>query len=405
MSANKVTNMRILVTFFCGHAFPFDLAKELARRGHSVLYLYFADNSSSPDADPASWPGPKLNLQIEGLHLPIKFSKHSLRTRRKADVTFGKAVAARILTFRPDVVLSGNTPLDSQKIMQRVARQANAKFMFWQQDVYYLAVRYVIKKKLRVLSYIAGAYYEQLEKKLLKKSDGVICIAPEFAKLVTDWGVEPSRVFTIENWAALDDVSPMDKDNEWSRAHGVDRKFCFMYSGTLGMKHRPELLLALARYLETIDNACLIVVAGGTGADWLRENAQAVRKDVLTLLPFQPYKRMSEVLGASDVLIALLDSEAGAFAVPSKILCYLCAGRPLILAAPGDNHAASVVEQSKAGMVISPDRSEELLNAAKSLIENAELRARYASNARAYANRSFNIASIADRFLDSFSKV
>jgi colanic acid biosynthesis glycosyl transferase WcaI len=396
--------VRILVTFFCGHAFPFDLAKELARRGHSVLYIYFADNSSSPDADPASWPGARMNLQIEGLHLPIKFSKHSLLTRRKADVAFGKAVAARILAFGPDVVLSGNTPLDSQKIMQRAAKQAKAKFVFWQQDVYYLAVRYVIKKKLRMLSYIAGAYYKQLEKKLLKKSDCVICIAPEFAKLVTDWGVEPSRIFTIENWAALDDVSPMDKDNDWSRAHGVDRKFCFMYSGTLGMKHRPELLLALARYLETIKNACLIVVAGGTGADWLRENAHAVRKDVLTLLPFQPYERISEVLGSSDVLIALLDSEAGTFAVPSKILCYLCAGRPLILAAPRDNHAASVVEQAGAGVVVSPDRAEELLNAAKSLIENAELRARCASNARAHANRSFNIASIADRFLDSFSK-
>ena len=326
--------MRILVTFFCGHAFPFDLARELARRGNSVLYIYFADNSSSPDADTASWRSAIMNLQIEGIHLPIQFSKHSLRTRRKVDVAFGKVVAAKILSFRPDVVLSGNTPLDSQKVMQRAARQVRAKFIFWQQDIYCLAIRYVIKKKLRVLSYIAGAYYERLEKKLLRKSDGVVCIAPEFAKLVTDWGVEPSRIFTIENWAALDDVSPMDKNNEWARAHGVDRKFCFMYSGTLGMKHRPELLLALARHLETIDNACLIVVAGGAGADWLRENAQEVRKDVLTILPFQPYKRISEVLGASDVLIALLDSEAGSFAVPSKILCYFCAGRPLILAAP-----------------------------------------------------------------------
>ncbi len=320
--------MRILVTFFCGHAFPFDLAREFARRGHSVQYIYFADNSTSPDADPASWPGATKNFQIEGLHLPIKFSKHSLRTRRKADVAFGKAVAAKILAFRPDVVLSGNTPLDSQKVMQRAAKRAKAKFIFWQQDVYYLAVRYVIKKKLRMLSNLAGAYYERLEKKLLKKSDGVICIAPEFTKLVTDWGVEPSRVFTIENWAALDDVSPMDKDNEWSRAHGVDRKFCFMYSGTLGMKHRPELLLALARYLETINNACLIVVAGGTGADWLRENAQTVRKDVLTLLPFQPYKRISEVLGASDVLIALLDSSSVHLPCPPRSLCYLCC-RPI----------------------------------------------------------------------------
>ena len=37
-----------------------------------------------------------------------------------------------------------------------------------------------------------------------------------------------------------------------------------------------------------------------------------------------------------------------------------------------------VVKQAGAGTVISPDRSEEFLNAAKSLIENSELRARYA---------------------------
>jgi glycosyltransferase involved in cell wall biosynthesis len=231
----------------------------------------------------------------------------------------------------------------------------------------------------------------------------VVCISPGFARLAAEWGVDPSRVFVIENWAPLYEVLPAAKDNAWSREHGMAEKFCFMYSGTLGMKHRPELLLELARSLETVDNARLVVIAGGAGAEWLQANAQAVRKDVLTLLPFQPYHRLSEVLGASDVLIALLDSDAGAFAVPSKILTYLCAGRTLLLAAPPENHAAVVVEQADAGVVISPDGASEIVNAARSLMENNELRARYAANARAYAERSFNIAHIADRFLEVLS--
>jgi len=110
-------------------------------------------------------------------------------------------------------------------------------------------------------------------------------------------------------------------------------------------------------------------------------------------------------MGASDVLIALLDSEAGALAVPSKVLSYLCAGRPLIVAAPRENHAVAVVERTGADLVISPDRPEELANAAKSLIENAEQRARYASNARAYAIETFDIAKITDRFSDVFSGI
>jgi glycosyltransferase involved in cell wall biosynthesis len=396
--------MRILVNDFCGHAFKIELSSELARRGHQVLHLYFADNLSTPKGDMESGKGDFANFAVEGLHLPMKFSKHSVMTRRKVDIAYGKAVAAKVLAFRPDVVISADMPLDAQNILQKAVRQQKAKFVFWLQDVYSFAVRFVLKRKLGPLADIAGAYYERLEKRLLRNSDAVVCIAPGFAKLAAEWDVDPSRIFVIENWAPLHEVLPTDKDNAWSREYGVAKKFCFMYSGTLGMKHRPELLLALARSLETVDGAHLVVIAGGAGADWLRENAQGIRKDLLTLLPFQPYHRLSEVFGASDVLIALLDSDAGSFAVPSKILSYLCAGRAIMLAASRENHAAVVVERADAGVVISPDSTSDIVNAARSLMENSELRAQYATNARAYAERSFNIGRIADRFIEVFSK-
>jgi len=395
--------MRILVNEFCGHAFQIELSRELARRGHNVLHLYFADNLSTPKGDIESSVQGLSSFAIEGLHVPMKFSKHSILTRRKADIAYGKAASAKVEAFRPDVVISANMPLDAQNILQKAAKRHNAKFVFWLQDVYSSAVRFVLKRKLGPLAGIVASYYEGLEKKLLRSSNAVVCIAPGFQKIATEWGVKPSRAFVIENWAPLDEIRPMEKDNAWAREHGVDRDFCFVYSGTLGMKHRPELLLSLARSLESSGGAKIKVIAGGAGADWLRDNAQGVRKDVLQLLPFQPYNRVPEVMGASDVLIALLDSDAGAFAVPSKILSYLCAGRTLLLAAPRENHAAAVVERANAGIVISPDSADDFLKAATSLRENAGLRARYAANARAYAEKSFNIAGIADRFLEVFS--
>ena len=396
--------MRILVNEFCGHAFQVELSRELARRGHQVLHLYFADNLSTPKGDMKSPEEGFAKFAVEGLHVPMEFLKHSILTRRKVDIAYGKAVAAKVATFRPDVVISANMPLDAQNVLQEATRQQNAKFIFWLQDVYSFAIRFVLKKKLGPLTSIAGAYYERMEKRLLRNSDAVVCIASGFADLVAEWGVDPTRVFVIENWAPLHEILPTDKDNAWSREQGVAGRFCFLYSGTLGMKHRPELLLTLARYLETINGAQLVVIAGGAGAEWLHKNAQTVRKNVLKLLPFQPYHRLPEVFGASDVLIALLDSGAGGFAVPSKVLSYLCAGRALLLAAPRENHAALVVETANAGIVISPDRASDIVNAAKRLMENNELRAQYAANARAYAERSFNIESIADRFLEVFSK-
>jgi glycosyltransferase involved in cell wall biosynthesis len=75
-----------------------------------------------------------------------------------------------------------------------------------------------------------------------------------------------------------------------------------------------------------------------------------------------------------------------------------------MLAASRENHAAVVVERADAGVVISPDSTSDIVNAARSLMENSELRAQYATNARAYAERSFNIGRIADRFIEVFSK-
>ncbi|MGH9607934.1 MAG: glycosyltransferase family 4 protein [Terracidiphilus sp.] len=396
--------MRILVNEFCGHAFQMELSRELARRGHQVLHLYFADNDSTPKGETAAGADNVAGFAIEGLHVPMKFSKLSLRTRRQADLAYGKASAAKVAEFRPDIVLSANMPLDAQAILQGAAKEQGAGFIFWLQDVYSFAVRFVLRKKLGLLAVPAGAYYERLEKELLKRSDGVVCIAPRFAEIVAGWGVARSRIAVIENWAPLGEVRPTGKENAWACEQGVDGAFCFMYSGTLGMKHRPELLLALGEHLEKDGGAKLVVIAAGAGADWLGENAAAVDTDALKLLPFQPYKRLSEVMGASDVLIALLDSDAGAFAVPSKILTYLCAGRPLLLAAPKENHAAIVVERANAGIVVSPDRAKEFVEAAKSLMENAELRAMYAANGRAYAERMFDIGGIADRFLEMFLK-
>lgn len=391
--------MRILINDFCGHAFPLEMSRELARRGHTVLHAYFADNTSTPKGHTQVRKGDPKGLMIEGLHISRGFSKHSLLTRRQADIEYGKVSALRVEQFRPDVVVSANMPLDAQAILQRSARRYNARFIFWLQDVYCLAARFVLQRKARLLAWAGGAYFEWLEKKLLRKSDAIICISPGFAEILKGWGIEGPNVHVMENWAPLDEVQPQPKKNSWALEQGVADKFCFMYSGTLGMKHRPELLLELAKYLESRKSAKLVVVAGGAGADWLAEKAKEVSPEVLELLPFQPYERVAEVLASANVLITLLDSEAGAFAVPSKTLAYLCAGRALIIAAPNTNEAARAVERAKAGIVVSPDNTKGFVEAAERLLNDQTFCAESGKNGRAYAERMFAIGTIADKFL------
>jgi glycosyltransferase involved in cell wall biosynthesis len=391
--------MRIFVNEFCGHPFQMELSRKLAKMGHAVYHVYFADNQSTPKGETQRRPDDSPNLTIEGLHIQREFSKHSLRTRRQADLEYGREAAGRVEKFRPDVVISANMPLDAQQILQQEAHRSGARFVFWLQDVYSVAVRFVLSRKAKPLAALGGWYFERLEKKLLRQSDAVVCIAPGFADLVRSWKVAESKIAVIRNWAPLDEVIPTPRDNAWARENGAADRFCFMYSGTLGMKHRPELLLDLAKHLQTRGDARLIVIAGGAGADWLKQNAHQVSPEFLTVLPFQPYDRISEVMGSADVLVTLLDSEAKTFAVPSKTLSYLCAGRALIIAAPAANEAARVVHEAEAGLIVSADDSTGIIAAADRLLMDRALCAQCASNARRYAERHFSIDAIVGRFL------
>ena len=85
----------------------------------------------------------------------------------------------------------------------------------------------------------------------------------------------------------------------------------------------------------------------------------------LMLLPFQPYEVLPEVLASADVLIAILEPDAGVFSVPSKVLSYHCAGRPILAAIPAENLAARIIERERHRCRRRPDRRARLRRAAR----------------------------------------
>jgi glycosyltransferase involved in cell wall biosynthesis len=394
--------MRILVNDYAGHPFQLQLSRELARNGHTVLHTYFG-----------AYPTPKGrtdvdsevsgDLTIDPVAIDGDFKQHSALSRRAADKAYGKAVCQRVKLFHPDIVISANTPLDAQKQMLEATHAVGGSFVFWLQDVLSMAIEFVLRKKHFPLAGVVGRIYSRLERRLLQTSDAIVCIAPEFRQRLEDWGIASNKTFVIENWAPLDEITPFARDTAWAIEYELVGKTRFMYSGTLGMKHRPELLLELARRCEARQDVCVVVVAQGAGADWLREKAAAsIRPGVLQILPFQPYERHAEVLASADVLITLLDDDCGAFAVPSKTLAYMCAGRSLLVAAPADNLISKIIERSAAGEATSAT-AESFLAGAERLLMDPQRRAICGINARAYATQTFCIDKIYERFMHTFA--
>jgi putative colanic acid biosynthesis glycosyltransferase WcaI len=187
------------------------------------------------------------------------------------------------------------------------------------------------------------------------------------------------------------------KDNLFSREHGLNDRFAFVYSGTLGRRHNPHLLVRLAETVAPY-GSIVVVVAQGVAMKQLYDAKAARRLDALRLLPLQPAEVLPDVLATADVLIAMIESDASTFGVPSKVPSYMCAGRPILLVAPKENLAARTVARAAAGIVVDPADEVSFLAAARRLRDDARLRAELAANGRAYAEETFDISRITDEF-------
>lgn len=389
--------MRIAVHDFAGHPFQVQLSRELAASGHTVQHWYLRDLPGPKGRlEPCSEDPPNFSCSPVSFGEP--FEKYSMLKRHFSHRRYARELANRVQTFRPDVVLSANTPIDVQHHLLAGCRRNRVAFVHWMQDLYCQAVRSVVKQKLGRCGAPVALYYDRLERRVCERSDSVVFITPDFLVTITKMEFRPARSHVIENWAPLDDVLATPRLNPWSVRHNLADKLVFLYSGTLGLKHRPELLYHLAAGLKDVNDALVVVISEGLGRSQLEQMQQRSRLNNLLLLDFQPYADMSFVLGTADVLLAIIDVEAGTFAVPSKVLSYLCAGRSVLLAAPQSNLAARTVARADAGVVVGPGDTEGLIRAARRLAAETELRQTFAKNARRYAMAAFDIHAIGRRF-------
>lgn len=396
LRANGEGALRVLVHDFAGHPFQIDLSRSLAQRGHQVLHVYCESYTSGKGRFELG--DDQDTLSVAGVPVGEKFARYSPVRRARQELLYGRRFNELAERFQPDIVLACNVPLMAQRVCARWLRRNNVPWVFWLQDLYSVAVGATAEDRAGRAGRLVGRRFEALERSLLREANQVVAITEDFSPTLDAWGIAPGRRSVVENWAPLNDLPCRPRDNAWRREQGFGERFVYLYTGTLGLKHRPERLYELAA--QQMDDADVVVVSEGLGEARLRELQAARPLPNLRLLPFQPFEQYPDILGAADVLVALLEPTAGTFSVPSKVLSYLCAGRPILGAIPSENLAARTIERAGAGVVVSPTDEEAFLLAAKRLRNEPELRYRAGSQARAYAEATFDTSAITDHFVN-----
>jgi glycosyltransferase involved in cell wall biosynthesis len=390
----------VVVHDFSGHPFQAELSRKLSVRGFAVEHLS-AGQYVSGKGHLERQTGDASTLTFASISLHLPFQKYAPWARLRWERAYGRAWVERLRHSRPTAVIACNLPLFSLWMFARYAHRTELPWILWHQDIYSHGMADEVSRRFaRPIARLGARMLGAIEAHIVRSASHVVAIGDAFTEVYDEWGVDPNRVEVIPNWSPLDRIFPVERRNRRSSLLFADEpEFRLVYAGTLGRKHNPDLLPQLVEKLRARGvDAQLAVVSEGEGAEVVRNSAAAAAGNV-TVLGFQSADYLPDVLGSADALVALLEPNATKFSIPSKVLSYMAAGRPVVGLMPADNPAAIDIAAT-GGFVAEPDGIGVSL-AADWLVALAADRSRITAigNAtRERAEKLFDAEQVGDRF-------
>jgi glycosyltransferase involved in cell wall biosynthesis len=147
--------------------------------------------------------------------------------------------------------------------------------------------------------------------------------------------------------------------------------FKVLYAGTVGMSQGVGTLMDAAELLDGKAEIEIVIAGDGAEGPELRRRLAQDRLRNVTMLGRVPHERIPELYAEADAAVVLLrDKPLFEGALPTKMFEAMSAGRALVLSAAGE--AAVLVEKASCGLVVPPERPNELAAALADLARDRE---------------------------------
>ncbi len=308
------------------------------------------------------------------------------------------------LLFRgkPDIIFAPLQPLSQGAVLPFIAWLKRAKLAFNIQDLHPDGpVRLgLIKNKLLI------RLLRSLETFSYRHADGLSVICDDFKSHVVGKGAEARRVAVLRNWIDLDEIRPGPRLNSFRAELGLteDSKI-ILFAGTVGLASGAEIMLEVAERLLDDRRIRIVFVGEGETLAALKQGASARKLDNMVFSPFQPRERLAEVQAMADISIVTMRPDAEQISVPSKVLGYMAAARPVLVAAARGSETARFVLESGAGIVVPPGDPQAITDAILAAIDKPGEMQEMGKRGRRFLEENLTREHICKGYNDFFQKL
>jgi colanic acid biosynthesis glycosyl transferase WcaI len=349
-----------------------ELGDELQRQGHTVTVA--APFPSRPAGK--LFPGYSRKLyQRECLQNGVEIircfstlsSESRVSSRLLENLSFGVTSGWRILVSkRPRVIYANTWPLLATGILFLVSKLRRIPLVISVQDVYPEAL--IAQGRIRADGLLARLM-RWLDGLMARHCAHVIVISERFVQIYrNERGMPSERLSLVPNWIDGDMIDVEVTRQQFQQRTGIgEDDFLLVYGGNVGVAAGVETVVEAVRLLKGEGSVRLLIAGSGSQLAACRELAQQIPdQPVLFHSPWLA-EETSEVLRAADLLILPTQGEQSLASVPSKLLSYMLAGRPILAAALPNSDLADMVRRSQCGWVVEPDRPDVLAEQIKKI--------------------------------------
>ena len=225
---------------------------------------------------------------------------------------------------------------------------------------------------------------ERLNRFLVRRANRIVSLGDTMsARLINGKGADPAKITVIQNWADTSAIVPSDKDNEFSRAHGLNQPCVVLHAGNIGLSQNLDVVLDAAEILKPRTDIVIVFIGDGNRRPVLESAARTRGLDNVRFIPFQPRASLRWTYAASDMCLVSLKPGLAGYIVPSKLYPILAAGRPYIAAVEELTEVAALTAQHRCGVMVTPGDAAALATAIIALADNRGEREAMGRRARA----------------------
>jgi colanic acid biosynthesis glycosyl transferase WcaI len=228
-----------------------------------------------------------------------------------------------------------------------------------------------------------------------RKASGAMVLCSSFRDSLLAHRYRKDRIRIIPSPVDVERIRPVPDGAGFRDAHGLSaRDFVVLYSGSMGLKQGMTNVVEAARMLQMWN--------GNPGIKWVLVGDGQVRpvienliadcglKEFVRLIPLQPESEMSSMFSAADVLLLNQLSKVKDTVIPSKLLTYMAAGRPVLAAVNPASQGALLLAESQGGVIVDPENPAALAAAVKQLQANPTALQEMGRRNRQYAEKNLD---------------